>query len=43
MRSIADSEPWTMPATIDDAGSLDDVTIALRSLGYANEHIERHP
>jgi propionyl-CoA synthetase len=38
MRSIADGEPWTMPATIDDAGSLDDVTLALRSLGYANEH-----
>jgi len=38
MRSIADGEPWTMPATIDDAGSLDDVTNALRSLGYANEH-----
>jgi propionyl-CoA synthetase len=37
MRSIADSEPWTMPATIDDAESLDDVTTALRSLGYANE------
>jgi propionyl-CoA synthetase len=38
MRSIADGEPWSMPATIDDAGSLDDVTLALRSLGYANEH-----
>jgi propionyl-CoA synthetase len=34
MRSIADGEPWTMPATIDDAGSLDDVTLALRGLGY---------
>jgi propionyl-CoA synthetase len=37
MRSIADGEPWTMPATIDDATSLDEVTLALRSLGYANE------
>ena len=37
MRSIADGEPWTMPATIDDAASLDEVTLALRSLGYANE------
>ena len=35
MRSIADGEPWNMPATIDDADSLDDVTLALRSLGYA--------
>ena len=35
MRSIADGEPWTMPATIEDAGALDDVTQALRGLGYA--------
>ena len=35
MRSIADGEPWNMPATIDDAESLDDVTLALQSLGYA--------
>jgi propionyl-CoA synthetase len=35
MRSIADGEPWNMPATIDDAESLDEVTLALRSLGYA--------
>ena len=34
MRSIADGEPWTMPATIEDAGALDDVTLALRGLGY---------
>ena len=34
MRSIADSEPWTMPATIEDAGAVDDVTEALRGLGY---------
>ena len=37
MRSIADGEPWTMPATIDDAESLHEVTLALRRLGYANE------
>jgi propionyl-CoA synthetase len=35
MRSIADGEPWTMPATIDDAESLQTVTLALQSLGYA--------
>ena len=34
MRCIADGEPWTMPATIEDAGALDDVTQALRGLGY---------
>ena len=34
MRSIADGEVWTMPATIEDAGALDDVTQALRGLGY---------
>jgi propionyl-CoA synthetase len=35
MRCIADGEPWTMPATIEDAGALDDVALALRGLGYA--------
>jgi propionyl-CoA synthetase len=35
MRSIADCEPWTMPATIDDVDTLDEVTVALQSLGYA--------
>jgi hypothetical protein len=34
MRSIADGESWTLPATIEDAGALDDVTLALRGLGY---------
>ncbi len=29
MRSIADGEPWTMPATIDDPGALDDIAAAL--------------
>jgi len=37
MRSIADGEPWTMPATIEDAESLQVVTLALQSLGYATE------
>ncbi len=35
MVSIADGTPWTMPATIDDPASLDEVTEALRGLGYA--------
>jgi propionyl-CoA synthetase len=34
MRSIADSEPWKMPATIDDPAILDEITEALRALGY---------
>jgi propionyl-CoA synthetase len=33
MRSIADGEPWTLPATIDDPTALDDVTVALQRLG----------
>jgi len=34
MRSIADGESWRMPATIEDAGAVDEVTAALRGLGY---------
>jgi len=36
MRRIADGEPWSMPATIDDAESLQIVTLALQGLGYAD-------
>ena len=35
MRSIADGEPWKMPATIDDPVILDEITGALIQLGYA--------
>ena len=35
MRSIADSKEWSMPATIEDAGALQDVTEALQGLGYS--------
>ena len=35
MRSIADGESWKVPATIDDPAILDEVTEALKSLGYA--------
>jgi propionyl-CoA synthetase len=34
MRSIADGESWKMPATIDDPAILDEITLALRGLGY---------
>jgi propionyl-CoA synthetase len=35
MQHIADSEPYKMPATIDDPSILDEITAALRSAGYA--------
>jgi propionyl-CoA synthetase len=33
MAKIADKEPWTMPATIDDPASLDEIAGALRARG----------
>jgi propionyl-CoA synthetase len=35
MRRIADSEPYTTPATIDDPAILDEMGEALRGIGYA--------
>ena len=35
MRSIADSEPYKTPATIDDPVILDEISEALQTLGYA--------
>ncbi|WP_346323477.1 propionyl-CoA synthetase [Emcibacter sp. SYSU 3D8] len=37
MQKIADGDAWTMPATIDDPATLDDVARALQSVGYARE------
>tara|TARA_R110002049_G_scaffold94781_2_gene233033 strand:+ start:1318 stop:3192 length:1875 start_codon:yes stop_codon:yes gene_type:complete len=34
LRHIADGEPWTMPATIDDPAALDEVAAVLTELGY---------
>jgi len=34
MRKIADGEPWSTPATIDDPVILDEIAEALRGLGY---------
>jgi len=34
MRRIADGEPWTVPATIDDPAVLDEVVTALDQLGF---------
>jgi len=37
MRSIADNTDWQSPATIEDVTALDDVTSALKQLGYASK------
>jgi len=34
MRQIADGEEWTMPATIDDPAILDEIAVALSTMGY---------
>jgi propionyl-CoA synthetase len=39
MRRIADGEPYTVPATIDEPTLLDDVSDALRAIGYAKEEL----
>jgi propionyl-CoA synthetase len=36
MRRIADSEEYSVPATIDDPAILDEMHDALRSIGYAS-------
>jgi propionyl-CoA synthetase len=33
MKKIADAEPWTMPATIDDPVILDEIGTALKQHG----------
>ena len=35
MRAIADSQPYNMPATIDDPRTLEEIAGALKTLGYA--------
>jgi propionyl-CoA synthetase len=35
MQKIADGQDWTMPATVDDPGSLSEIGAALRTVGYA--------
>ena len=34
MQKIADDQEWKMPATIDDPAILDEITEALRGVGY---------
>ncbi|MCW8825248.1 MAG: AMP-binding protein, partial [Gammaproteobacteria bacterium] len=36
MKKIADSESYKMPATIDDPAILDEINVALKSIGYAS-------
>ena len=36
MKRIADHEPWTMPATIDDAGALDEIGASLEQRGIGS-------
>jgi propionyl-CoA synthetase len=33
MKKIADGEPWSLPATIDDPAILDEITVALKAHG----------
>ncbi|WP_038361340.1 propionyl-CoA synthetase [Bosea sp. 117] len=35
MKKIADHQPWTMPATIDDPAALDEIASALAAHGFA--------
>jgi propionyl-CoA synthetase len=37
MQKIADSESYTMPATIDDPVILDEITVALKDIGFAKD------
>ncbi len=37
MKRIADHEPWTMPATIDDAGVLDEIGESLKARGIGED------
>ena len=34
MKKIADNDPWTMPATIDDPAIMDEITAALKTKGF---------
>jgi propionyl-CoA synthetase len=35
MKKIADGEPWSLPATIDDPAILDEITVALKAHGLS--------
>ena len=35
VKKIADGVPWTVPATIDDATSLEEISAGLAAIGFA--------
>jgi propionyl-CoA synthetase len=35
VKKIADGMPWTVPATIDDPASLEEISAELSAIGYA--------
>ncbi len=37
IKLIADDEPWTVPATVDDPVILDEITVALSRIGYPRQ------
>ena len=37
MKKIADGDPWTMPATIDDPAILDEISVALKGRGLPDQ------
>ncbi len=37
MQKMADNQPWTMPATIEDPAALDEIKDNLKTAGYANK------
>ena len=41
IKKIADGEPWTMPATIDDPAILDEIGAALKGKGVGVISVKR--
>jgi propionyl-CoA synthetase len=37
IRKIANGDPWTLPATIDDPAILDEISTALQTIGYPQQ------
>jgi len=37
MQKMADSQPWTLPATIEDPVVLDEIKDGLKTAGFANK------
>ena len=41
VKKIADGEPWTVPATIDDSSSLEEISAGLSAIGYPRGQVSR--